>query len=103
MKIINKPRGSGKTTDLIKISSETGIPILCRDQQMVKFIKDKAKYEFKLDIPNPVYLGMRGLFPHEVLIDELELILRDCLNTNVKVATMTGEVVSDVTNQWMRQ
>lgn len=36
-------RGSGKTTKLIKISNKTKAPIICRDKNMVGFIKKWLK------------------------------------------------------------
>ena len=43
MNIISLPRGNGKTTQLIKISAETGMPILTISKQRAVFIFDRAK------------------------------------------------------------
>lgn len=43
MKVIIKPRGYGKTTELILISARIGKPILVATESMKRYIKSKAK------------------------------------------------------------
>ena len=43
MIIITGERGTGKTSELIKLSEETGYPIVARDFSNAKYIKDRAK------------------------------------------------------------
>lgn len=53
MKIISRPRGSGKTTELIKISARTGFPIVCRDYDEAARIFHVAQSLGK-NIPHPI-------------------------------------------------
>ena len=80
MKIIAKGRGKGKTTELIKMSAEKQIPIVCRTSS-IKYIKEQAK-QMNLKIPEPIpfhwtdinkpcFGGITG----KVLIDDVDCIL----------------------------
>lgn len=53
MNLINKPRGSGKTTQLIFTSVTVGYPIVCHNIAMVEQIKYMAD-KLGCDIPEPV-------------------------------------------------
>lgn len=71
-------RQSGKTTQLIKLSEETGIPIITSNVIMRDFIKDMAKRE-GYDIPAPLVLRdvsrlprrQSGYMPQPVLVDDV--------------------------------
>lgn len=69
MKIINLPRGKGKTSALVRISAATRIPILYASPMKDLIFYQRAK-ELNLDIPKPVQYtyGVQGKY----LIDELE-------------------------------
>lgn len=78
MKYIIKPRGYGKTADLIRISADSGKLILCLSNAQTEYIVDKAKL-MKLDIPDPINLhsNFEGRdLSNGILIDEVEQILR---------------------------
>lgn len=53
MKVICRPRRSGKTTELIKYASENNLYIVCPDLNFVRQIADKAK-ELNIDINYPI-------------------------------------------------
>ena len=94
MEILNMNRGEGKTTELIKVSSITNAPIICRTRKMAKLIKEKAK-EMGLEIPNPMTIDMykNEKYRYEkVLIDDIDLVLRMYLNAEVLYATTSCEV-----------
>lgn len=94
MEILNMNRGSGKTTELIKTSSITNAPIICRTRKMAKLIKERAK-EMGLEIPNPMTIDMykNEKYRYEkVLIDDIDLVLRMYLNAEVLYATTSCEV-----------
>lgn len=78
MKTIIKPRQGGKTTDLIKISSETKYPIIVRNQMEVNRVKQMAG-ELGLEIPDPLYIrdamNTRMLYTSKVLVDDAEFVL----------------------------
>lgn len=89
MKIINRPRGTGKTTQLIYLSEVSRIPIVSRNPN---YIIDMAK-KLGCDIPAPVSiekfiqsLSGRGYTygTPKYFIDDLENIL-----PNVEVVTVS--------------
>lgn len=91
MKIINKSRGSGKTTQLIYLSEATGYPIISRNP---KFVSEQAR-SMGCKIPKPISFdkALNG-FPikYSVLIDDSELFLDAILykqGINAEVITMT--------------
>ena len=78
MRMIIGPRCSGKTTSLIQVSADTGIPIIAPTMTMANHIKQIAK-EYGLDIPEPTSINKivtQGGKPGKYLIDELEMCLR---------------------------
>lgn len=89
MKVIVGPRCSGKTTSLIQVSADTGIPIIAPTMAMANCIKQTAK-EYGLDIPEPTSINKvvnQGGRPGKYLIDELEMCLRQ-LGIDVECAVI---------------
>lgn len=94
MEILSMERGSGKTTKLIKISNKTKAPIICRTRKMAKLIKERAK-EMGLEIPNPMTIDMykNEKYRYEkVLIDDIDLVLKMYLNSEIVCATTSCEI-----------
>lgn len=101
MKIINRPRGTGKTTQLIYLSEVNRIPIVTREPN---YIIDLAK-RMGCDIPEPISITKyvnssfsRGCAydsqKSKYYIDDIECII-DFLLPNVEAATTSigqGEV-----------
>lgn len=86
MDLIIKSRGHGKTTDLVRMSSETSIPILT---QHVDSVKDVAN-RMGVTIPNPIRyaeypLRYRG---KPVYIDELGAFLHS-IGVNARGCTVS--------------
>lgn len=99
MKILNMPRGTGKTTRLIHASEVAGYPILCSNLFMVDNVKKIAE-ETKCDIPEPMTVAdFRHKFHQNenVLVDEilannlLATALNQYIGANVVACTMTLE------------
>lgn len=105
MRIINKSRGTGKTTQIIYASAVTGFRIITPNHAMAKHIEEMAK-NIGLKIPQPMshveYRNGRG-FQHNhepILIDDLQnQILDEALelyfNAPVVAATMTVPIDDD--------
>ena len=83
MNIIYKSRGKGKTTELVKISAKTNMPIICMNTNHIKFV---AK-ELDLIIPEPI--AIKNYKPNtyeKVLVDDAEYVLQyligkiDCMS-----------------------
>lgn len=98
MKILKMDRGAGKTFYLIRLSAVLDSPILCATEQSKKYILDKAK-EMWLEIPEPIVVNkgnfeivMRGRNT-DLLIDDLELVLKGLFGSDVVVATTSESVL----------
>lgn len=98
MKILKMDRGAGKTFHLIRLSAILDSPILCATEQSKKYILDKAK-EMWLEIPEPIVVNkdnfeivMRGRNT-DLLIDDLELVLKGLFGNDVIVATTSEPVL----------
>jgi hypothetical protein len=91
VKIIEKPRGAGKTTDLVKLSAETNVPILAWNVCGSTLYKERAR-ELGIKIPEPVRFS-HGRTGHlgEVMIDDLDAFLYSIVGSNVSAATITGK------------
>lgn len=83
-------RGTGKTTSLIHDAYFTGLPIVVTTQARKNYILEQAK---AMGIDIIVYtveeVSMKGMKVREVLVDELEDVLIQCLGCKVVKATMT--------------
>jgi hypothetical protein len=103
MKIINLPRGCGKTTRLLYASEFNNAPILCAHQVSKQHLLDMAK-QFDLNIPEPITpsdITIGGVFKtslkdQNILIDEAPMVLQallGCLGMSgsVKAITLTDE------------
>lgn len=76
-------RRSGKTTELIKYSHHTGIPIVVSNIARVSIIEHMAK-RMELDIPEPLTSntvffrhGMAGFKDRRILIDDLDAVISE--------------------------
>ena len=105
MRLINKSRGTGKTTQLIYASAITGFRIIAPDYAMASRIEKMAK-DMGLKIPQPMsdieYRNRRELKKDRtpILIDELQnQILDEALelyfDAPVVAATMTVPIDDD--------
>lgn len=105
MKLINKSRGTGKTTQLIYASAITGFRIIAPNHAMAKHIEEMAKdMGFKISKPmsDVEYRNRKELWNDHtpILIDELQNeILNEALElyfgTPVIAATMTVPIDDD--------
>jgi hypothetical protein len=88
MKIINLPRGCGKTTRLLYASDFNYIPILCSTFTEKDFLVSQAE-TFGLNIPEPIVASeltsnrIRGskAANMELLVDEAPMVLQSLLNS----------------------
>lgn len=87
-------RVCGKTTELVKISSNNQIPIVVLNYRRRELVEYIAKKE-GLKIPKPIifekYREMIGRRPEEILIDDVEDILQSIF-LNTRIIAMTTSV-----------
>lgn len=95
MKLIDRERGSGKTTKLIYTSEMTGYPIVTKNAHSVDYIQKQAQ-ELGAKIPKPMtvkeILSIRGIRFEKILLDEGFSIIEDALKSyfgGIEVATVT--------------
>jgi flagellar biosynthesis GTPase FlhF len=96
MKKILKPKGTGKTTDLIKLSAETKINIVCLDSERVLQVQKQAK-TLKIDIPK-VMSWKDFIYSKDdnkgksILIDNADDILQNlCYPIKLEAITLTTD------------
>lgn len=86
MNVIIKPRGYGKTYDLIRLSSETRIPIVCMNPN---FVEQDAK-EYGYDIPRPLspkeWISTNA---KEVYVDDIDCVLKKLFDAEPVCVTMS--------------
>lgn len=103
MKIINLPRGHGKTTRLLYASEFNNIPILCANHISKKHLLDSAK-KLNLKIPEPITISAAvsgdifktSMRDQDILVDEAPMVLQSLLscfgmNGDIKAITLTAE------------
>lgn len=88
-------RSTGKTTRLIMLSHDTGIPIYTRTAQMAAFVEHQAR-TLGVTIPKPICRTPKliGLRPSKVIVDEAGGVLEDVLGAKVVAASIDGEALN---------
>lgn len=88
-------RSTGKTTRLIMLSHDTGIPIYTRTAQMAAFVEHQAR-TLGVTIPKPICQPPKliGLRPSKVIVDEAGGVLEDVLGAKVVAASIDGEALN---------
>ena len=88
--LIIKDRGKGKTSDLIRLSARTGIPIVCSSPEMVSAQAKGMRY----DIPEPISFSSFVNDPSlrfqysAVYIDDLDWFFKSNFGVVVACATI---------------
>ena len=90
MKMIIGEPGSGKTKELLALSSINNIPILCESEERVSRLITKAQgYGYR--IPTPVVYNEVDASVKTVYIDDIERLLKVMLPCNVDIITFNAE------------
>lgn len=84
-------RRTGKTTRLIMLSHDTGIPIYTRTAQMAAFVEHQAR-TLGVTIPKPICKPQKllGQRPSQVIVDEAGGVLEDVLCAKVVAVSIDG-------------
>ena len=107
---IFKPRQSGKSTDLIKISAVTGYYIVTANRIRAEALFEQAR-ELGYNIPNPFtvddYLRsgkLKGSFIKEILIDDADAVLQAVFDTvHIEAITMTYDEKDNIDTDGLLQ
>ncbi len=94
--IIGGSRACGKTTELIKLSSEKGIPILCSNRTQKKLLLGTA-FAMDICIPDPISVTedmakLRHQRYEEVLVDEMEMVFQQLTGLRIHTASTSLEL-----------
>ena len=85
-------RGKGKTTELIKLSAKTGIPIVCATLAQVEVILSKAE-QMGLVIVQPIPVcRLKDYAVSKVYVDDMEYVLSTLLQSKVEIATVSCDI-----------
>lgn len=94
IKILSASKGKGKTTELVKLSNEKWLYIICRDRQRVDNIVSVAN-SLGLDIPYPITLRelpLNSRFIDSVLIDDLEDVIESLIGKRIELSTTSCKI-----------
>lgn len=98
MQIIARGRRTGKTCELIKLSSVYNAPIITFSSTQVEIIKSKAKH-MGLKIPDPIYVGelfkFRGKIIDKVIIDDADKVLDYIMNSLLSAEVLAVSINTD--------
>lgn len=89
MKIVDMPRGTGKTYQLARLSKETGYPVVVMD--------DTLAYLFNKDYPDSKFISLQNFLENQseydnIYIDDINVILQKLFpNTKIRVMTYSSE------------
>lgn len=88
-------RRTGKTTLLIMLSHDAGIPIYTRTAQMAAFVEHQAR-TLGVTIPKPICRTPKliGSRPSKVIVDEAGGVLEDVLGAKVVAVSINGEALN---------
>lgn len=96
MKIIYKPRGKGKTTQLLYSSDTTRIPILVATESQKGYLISEAQ-RLELNIPQPLSVTdiingkQRGSRGESCYVDNAEIVLSSLISMKVAALTLSDE------------
>jgi hypothetical protein len=97
MIIYANSRQSGKTTRAIRMASSTGSVLLVPNKAMASYTKryaDELGYPVEIitykDLQKNIRYGGKFLKGTKVVIDELDMVLRELFGVDVIMATTTG-------------
>ena len=94
MKIILGNPGSGKTKELLSLSAEKNVPILCESDARVERLLVKAQ-GYGLRIPTPVTLeGAKSC--SEVIVDDIERFFSQALNVKLTALSVNRDKSVDI-------
>lgn len=102
MEILNVPRGFGKTTNILIKAITTGYPVVVANRVFREDAKRRLGqitrknieiYTIKEFCNDDFWRGRKR--PEKVLIDDLNVILREILNADCEMATMTSGSLED--------
>lgn len=95
MQVIHKPRGGGKTRELIELAHENGYTIVCFNQDTKRHTKYLAR-KLGLEIPEPVTVGeikqheiLYGKKEVKIVVDDADLILQRYLEAEIHVIAVS--------------
>lgn len=92
-------RGTGKTTQLIKLSHDTGIPIMTRNKGMANHVEYAAML-MGVSIPRVLVNQTASFVPTptgkhatQVIVDEAGGVLKDLLGVKVSAVAINGDAL----------
>lgn len=99
MVVVNMPRGTGKTEYLIRQAKATGYPIIVatigKKRNLLEKLKDSNIDDVRIFTANE-YMNMpyykrepRCIKTDHLLIDDLDMVLQNLFDADVKIATLT--------------
>ena len=106
MKLIIKPRQSGKTSELIRMSEEANAYIITLNRGMAEYVSKMAKAQGH-NIPHPIALndymrtGFKDSNVKHILIDNADMVLQHIFSeATIDAITMSSEEPERFSSAW---
>lgn len=96
MKFILGAPGSGKTKEILRLSAENHVPILCESPARKERLLQRA-LQYGFVIPVPIVFNEVKDDDRVVYIDDIERLLKAIFSCKVEIVTLNTEHESDVT------
>ncbi len=106
MKLIIKPRQSGKTSELIRMSEETNAYILTPNRVMAEYVSIMAKQQgynilFPITLDEYMRSRLKGSHVTHILIDNADMVLQQIFNeATIDAITMSSEEPERFSSEW---
>lgn len=87
MKLIYGDCGTGKTKEILRVSSERRIPVLCESEARKARLIEKAK-GYGFDVPTPVVYNEDLTGTKEVLVDDPKRLLEEAFGVSLEAISV---------------
>ncbi len=96
MKFIIGAPGTGKTKEILRLSEENNIPVLCESPQRKARLLERAR-QYGFVIPVPIVFNEVTPNDKVVYVDDIERLLKAMLNVSVDTVTLNLLNPTDIT------
>lgn len=87
MKYILGAPGTGKTKEILRLSEENHIPVMCESQARKERLLERAK-QYGYVIPVPIVFNEITLSDKVVYVDDIERLFKAMFNVDVDIVTL---------------
>ncbi|AGF91228.1 hypothetical protein HAPG_00042 [Halorubrum phage GNf2] len=101
MEVISGPRGSGKTTELIRVANENNARLVCHTKERCKQVVESDMYPELDKRPisyNDVINGKIRGTQDSIVIDDMEFFINHFVSTEINGFAITADETTELTS-----